>query len=75
MMAPGHTSVCDDEEPPKDVSGMPEDRGFETLCGELILSIYLILQAALGPGVHSASNSNEYQKQKNISGEKSAVGA
>jgi hypothetical protein len=33
-------------------------------------SIYLILPAALGPGVHSASNSNEYQKQKNkISGD------
>jgi hypothetical protein len=27
--------------------------------------MYLILPAALGPGVHSASNSNEYQKQKN----------
>jgi hypothetical protein len=26
-------------------------------------SIYLILQSALGPGVYSASN--EYQKQKN----------
>jgi hypothetical protein len=28
-------------------------------------SIYLILPAALGPGVHSASNRKEYQKQKN----------
>jgi hypothetical protein len=28
-------------------------------------SIYLILPAALGPGVYSASNRNEYQKQKN----------
>jgi type II secretory pathway pseudopilin PulG len=28
-------------------------------------SIYLILLAALGPGVYSASNRNEYQKQKN----------
>jgi hypothetical protein len=28
-------------------------------------SIYLILPTALGPGVHSASNRNEYQKQKN----------
>jgi hypothetical protein len=27
--------------------------------------IYLILQAALGPGVYSASNRNEYHKQKN----------
>jgi hypothetical protein len=33
-------------------------------------SIYLILPAALGPGVHSVSNRNEYQKQKsNVSGE------
>jgi hypothetical protein len=29
------------------------------------VSIYLILPAALGPEVHSASNRNEYQKQKN----------
>jgi hypothetical protein len=28
-------------------------------------SIYLILLAALNPEVHSASNRNEYQKQKN----------
>jgi hypothetical protein len=28
-------------------------------------SIYLILPAALGPGVDSASKRNEYQKQKN----------
>jgi hypothetical protein len=27
--------------------------------------IYVILSAALGPGVDSASNRNEYQKQKN----------
>jgi hypothetical protein len=27
--------------------------------------IYLILPAALDPGVYSASNINEYQKQKN----------
>jgi hypothetical protein len=33
-------------------------------------SIYLILQAALGPGVYSVSNRNEYQKQNNnVSGE------
>jgi hypothetical protein len=31
----------------------------------MIFSIYLILPAALGPGVHSASNRNEYQEQKN----------
>jgi hypothetical protein len=30
-----------------------------------ILSIYLIIPAELGPGVYSASNRNEYQKQKN----------
>jgi hypothetical protein len=30
----------------------------------------VILPAALGPGVHSASDRNEYQKQKyNVSGE------
>jgi hypothetical protein len=35
-----------------------------------IFAIYLILPAALGPGVYSASNRNEYQKQKsNVSGE------
>jgi hypothetical protein len=33
-------------------------------------SIYLILPAALGPEIHSASNRNEYQQQKsNVSGE------
>jgi hypothetical protein len=32
-------------------------------------SIYLTLPAALDPGVYSVSNRNEYQKQKNISGE------
>jgi hypothetical protein len=35
-----------------------------------IFSIYVNLPAALGPGVYSASNRNEYQKQKeNVSGE------
>jgi hypothetical protein len=29
-------------------------------------SIYLILTATLGPGAHSASYRNEYQKQNNI---------
>jgi hypothetical protein len=34
------------------------------------LSNYLMLPAALGSGVYSASNGNEYQKQKNnVSGE------
>jgi hypothetical protein len=42
---------------------------------ELIFSIYLILQAALGPGVYSACNRNEYQKQKSsVSGELSVAG-
>jgi hypothetical protein len=37
--------------------------------------MYLILPAALGPEVHSASNRNEYQKQKNnVCGEQSAAG-
>jgi hypothetical protein len=34
------------------------------------VSIYIILPAALGPGVYSASNRNEYQKPRNnVSGE------
>jgi hypothetical protein len=28
--------------------------------------VYLIIPAALGPGVYSASIRNEYQKQKNV---------
>jgi hypothetical protein len=48
----------------------PEGRGFETRGGEGFLSICLILLAALGPGVYSASNRNEYQRHKNnVSGE------
>jgi hypothetical protein len=43
----------------------PEGRGFETVWGEWISSVYLILPAALGPGVYSASNRNEHQKQAN----------
>jgi hypothetical protein len=35
-------------------------------------SIYIILPAAVSPGVYSVSNRNEYQKQKNnVSGEPS----
>jgi hypothetical protein len=30
----------------------------------IFFSIYLILPTALGPGVFSACNTNEYQKQK-----------
>jgi hypothetical protein len=43
----------------------PQGRGFETQWGELNFQIYLILPATLGPTVYSASNGNEYQKQKN----------
>jgi hypothetical protein len=32
-----------------------------------LFPIYLLLPAALGPGVYSASNRNKYQKQKNVS--------
>jgi hypothetical protein len=49
----------------------PDGCGFETWLGEWIFSIYVILPASLGPGIYSASNRNEYQKQKNnsVSGE------
>jgi hypothetical protein len=53
----------------------PERRGFETGWGEWISSVYLILPGALGPGIYSASNRNEYQKQKNVFGQWSAAGA
>jgi hypothetical protein len=54
----------------KELFYKPEGRGFETRWGELFLSIYLIILAALGSGVYSASNRNEYQKHKiNVSGE------
>jgi hypothetical protein len=33
-------------------------------------SVYQIILAALGPGVYSASNRNEYQKEKNNVSEK-----
>jgi hypothetical protein len=39
----------------KALCSKPEGRRFETRWGEWIFSIYLILPAALGPGVHSAS--------------------
>jgi hypothetical protein len=42
----------------------------------VFFSIYLTFPAALGPGIYSAPNKNEYQKQKNkVSGELSAAGA
>jgi hypothetical protein len=40
-----------------------EGRRFVTQWGDFF-KIYLILPIALGPGFHSASNINEYQKQK-----------
>jgi hypothetical protein len=43
----------------------PEGHGFKTRRGVYNFSIYLILPAALDPGVHSACNRNEYQKHKN----------
>jgi hypothetical protein len=42
----------------------PEGRGFETP-DESVFSIYLMLPAALGPGVYSSSNRNDYQKHTN----------
>jgi hypothetical protein len=44
---------------------------FLTSMVKLLTLFYLILPAALGPGVYSAANRNEYQKPKNnnISGE------
>jgi hypothetical protein len=47
----------------KALSFKPEGRGFESRLGDF--QIYLILSAALGPGVYSASIINEYQKHKN----------
>jgi hypothetical protein len=43
----------------------PEGHGLETRRGHGMFSIYLILPAALGPGVYSASNRNEDPKQRN----------
>jgi hypothetical protein len=40
----------------KVADSMPDEVNFE---------MYLIFPAALGPGVYSASNRNEYQKHKN----------
>jgi hypothetical protein len=43
----------------------------DSIPDEVNFYVYLILPAALGPGVHSASNRKEYQKYKNnnVSGE------
>jgi hypothetical protein len=40
-----------------------------------MFSMFLLLLAALGSGVYSATKRTEYQKQKNVSGEKSAASA
>jgi hypothetical protein len=61
--------------PVKALCYKPEGRGFDTRWGEWIFSIYRILPAALVPAVHSASNKNEFQKQKNVSREYSVAGA
>jgi hypothetical protein len=54
----------------------PEGRGFETRSYIRISSIYLILPAALGSRVYSASNRNERQKRRNnVSREESAADA
>jgi hypothetical protein len=42
----------------------PEGCGFKTRLNKWILSIYLILPAALGLSVYSASNRNGYQRHK-----------
>jgi hypothetical protein len=43
----------------------PEGRGFDTRWGDFCL-IYLILPVALGPGIYSASNRNDYHNTKII---------
>jgi hypothetical protein len=45
----------------------PEGLGLDSRWGEIIFyPIHQIIPAALGPGVHSVSKKNEYQKQKKI---------
>jgi hypothetical protein len=46
----------------------PGGRGFEIRWGHLISSIYLTLIAALGPGLYSTSDRNEYHKQEMLLG-------
>jgi hypothetical protein len=50
----------------KSLCNKPEGCGFDTPLSDWIFAIYLILPAALGPGVYSVSIRNEYQKQKII---------
>jgi hypothetical protein len=52
-----------------------EDRGFETRRGEWRFPIYVILLAALGPGVYSPlTEMITRDRNKNISMEQSAAG-
>jgi hypothetical protein len=53
------------------VAGLRPDGGGG---GERIVSIYLNLPAALGPGVYSTSNRNWCEARKKVSGELSAAG-
>jgi hypothetical protein len=49
---------------------------FDSRLGYFSFLMDLIVPAALGPGVRSASDRNEYRKQKNyVSGEQSSAGA
>jgi hypothetical protein len=62
--------VCREHAVVKALCYKPEGRGFEIRLGEIIFPVYVILSAALDPGVYSAGNRNVYQKQKNnVSGE------
>jgi hypothetical protein len=53
----------------KDYATNQEVTGSSTDVVNEFISIYPILQVVLDPGVYSASNRNEYQKEKNVSGE------
>jgi hypothetical protein len=54
----------------------PGGLGFENRGSKRFFFNLPNLPAALGPGFHSASNRNEYQKQRNnVSGEQNASGA
>jgi hypothetical protein len=53
----------------KALSYKPESCGFKILSGDEFFSVYQILLAALGPGVHSASNKKHQKQKNNVSGE------
>jgi hypothetical protein len=72
------TVAIETSDPEKDTERNPKHEGGMSIyitihimqyLGQAVAGSRLILPAALDPGVHSASNRNEYQKQKNISGE------